>query len=223
MTEVAKSIVGYGVKGLLLQVGSNSTSLLKFAVNSGDLQSLQKEIKQNILTPSVAGVPIFTESLEQVFESDVAETMLVDQISNDRLYVGDNVATRPRKWSLHGYITQLNGIIEDCLPIKPSLLIQEQLLVNAWHSRQEVYFKSNTGAIYSVVIQRMNIRYLNNSNNAREVTLELQEVPKLSFTSSSTLSLVTKAEQKSVKQKFEDFVQALIVERATPIADAYGA
>lgn len=168
---------------ILSSIGKNMTAVAgqaAIASITGLAKGSGKEAYNSILSaltsPTLCYVPISCDSLEEINEADVANTMIIAQNTGNKSYLTDNVSPKPRYWDIHGYLTALLPIIEDYLLIKPTLLTQRLLLNSAFKSRNTVPFKTDTGEIVDVVITRLRIKSLANAQNAYEITATVQEV-----------------------------------------------
>ena len=137
---------------------------------------------QVLASPSLCYIPISTDSIEDDNEADIANSMIIAQPTGVKTYLTDNVAPKPRTWTLHGYLSALLPIVEDYLLIKPTLLVQKIILLTAFKSRDTVPFKTDTGEIVDVVIKKMKIKSLANAQNAYEIDVIVQEVELLTTT-----------------------------------------
>jgi hypothetical protein len=108
--------------------------------------------------------------------NEIGNTMLISQTTQQKDYVTDNVAPRPRTWSGRGYIDSLAPLAELGLMIKPTLLIQQAILEAAADSRQPVKFKTDTGEVFDVVVQDLQITSIDKGNGVKMITYVVQEV-----------------------------------------------
>ena len=153
---------------------------------------------QVLSQPTLCYVPIACDSIEENCEADVANTMIIAQTTGLKGYITDNVAPKPRTWSIHGYITALVPLLEDYLLIKPTLLVQRALLDAAFQSRNTVPFKTDTGEIVDVVITRKSIKSMPNAQNAYEVNITVQEVEVLDTSTTGNILNLSSIAKKSV-------------------------
>ena len=153
---------------------------------------------QVLSQPTLCYVPISCDMVEENCEAEVANTMIIAQLTGLKGYITDNVAPKPRTWTIHGYITALVPILEDYLMIKPTLLVQRFLLDAAFQSRNTVPFKTDTGEIVDVVITRKSIKTLPNAQNAYEVNITVQEVEVLDTSTAGNILNLSSIAKKSV-------------------------
>ena len=126
--------------------------------------------------PMLCFIPIKSEVLTMRHINEIGNTMLISQTTQQKDYVTDNVAPRPRTWSGKGYIDSLAPLAELGLMIKPTLLIQQAILEAAADSRQPVKFKTDTGEVFDVVVQDLQITSLEKGNGVKMITYVVQEV-----------------------------------------------
>lgn len=189
--------------GFAASIGKNIAAVAgsaAIATITGLAKQNGKEVLNDVLqvlaSPSLCYIPIATDSIEEDNEADIANTMIIAQPTGIKTYLTDNVAPKPRTWSLHGYLTALIPIVEDYLLIKPTLLVQKIILLSAFKSRDTVPFKTDTGEIVDVVIKKMKVKSLANAQNAYEIEVIVQEVELLTTTTavgSISLNDVAKA------------------------------
>lgn len=187
----------------LASIGKNMAAVAgsaTIATITGLAKQNGKEVLNDILqvlaSPSLCYIPISTDSIEDDNEADIANSMIIAQPTRVKTYLTDNVAPKPRTWTLHGYISALLPIVEDYLLIKPTLLVQKIILLTAFKSRDTVPFKTDTGEIVDVVIKKLKIKSLANAQNAYEIDVIVQEVELLTTTTvigSISLNDVAKA------------------------------
>lgn len=178
--------VGFNLTAVAGAAAIASISGIANNMNGGQAAA---DILTALTSPSICYIPIATDSIEEVNEADVAESMVISQLTGSRVYITDNVAPKPKKWVLHGYITELLPILEDFLTIKPTIVVQRAVLQAAYNSRDLVPFKDNFGNVNDVVISSLRIKSIPDAENAMEVEIQLQEVNLLTTTSSGVLSL----------------------------------
>lgn len=173
----------------LASIGKNMAAVAgsaTIATITGLAKQNGKEVLNDILqvlaSPSLCYIPISTDSIEDDNEADIANSMIIAQPTGVKTYLTDNVAPKPRTWTLHGYISALLPIVEDYLLIKPTLLVQKIILLTAFKSRDTVPFKTDTGEIVDVVIKKLKIKSLANAQNAYEIDVIVQEVELLTTT-----------------------------------------
>lgn len=173
----------------LASIGKNMAAVAgsaTIATITGLAKQNGKEVLNDILqvlaSPSLCYIPISTDSIEDDNEADIANSMIIAQPTGVKTYLTDNVAPKPRTWTLHGYISALLPIVEDYLLIKPTLLVQKIILLTAFRSRDTVPFKTDTGEIVDVVIKKLKIKSLANAQNAYEIDVIVQEVELLTTT-----------------------------------------
>lgn len=126
--------------------------------------------------PSLAYVPIYSESMNMRRTVDVGSTMLISQSNQEKTYITDNAAPRPRTWTVQGYIKSAAPLVESYLVSKPTLQVQQSILEAASDSRQTVPLKTDTGEVVEVLIQDLQIGSTPKGNNVRSVTVTVQEV-----------------------------------------------
>lgn len=173
----------------LASIGKNMAAVAgsaTIATITGLAKQNGKEVLNDVLqvlaSPSLCYIPIATDSIEDDNEADIANSMIIAQPTRVKTYLTDNVAPKPRTWTLHGYISALLPIVEDYLLIKPTLLVQKIILLTAFKSRDTVPFKTDTGEIVDVVIKKLKIKSLANAQNAYEIDVIVQEVELLTTT-----------------------------------------
>lgn len=133
----------------------------------------------SLMQPSLCYIPIESEILTERCVTDIGTSMIITQATQKKEYVTDNAAPRPRVWTGKGYIKCLAPVIETGLMIKPTLLVQQAVLEAAADSRQPVKFKTDTGEVFDVLIQDLQITSLLKGTNAKMVTYTVQEVKML--------------------------------------------
>jgi hypothetical protein len=126
--------------------------------------------------PMLCFIPIKSETLTMRHINEIGNTMLISQTTQQKDYVTDNVAPRPRTWSGKGYIDSLAPLAELGLMIKPTLLIQQAILEAAADSRQPVKFKTDTGEVFDVVVQDLQITSIDKGNGVKMIAYTVQEV-----------------------------------------------
>lgn len=140
--------------------------------------ALQKALG-SLQQPSLCFIPIKSEILTERCQTDIGNTMIITQAEQKKEYVTDNAAPHPRVWNGKGYIECMAPIIESGLMIKPTLLVQQAILEAAADSRQPVKFKTDTGEVFDVLVQDLQITSLPKGTNAKMITYVVQEVKML--------------------------------------------
>ena len=146
------------------------------AIGSGDGGAAVKEALESLMQPSLCFIPIQSVTLTKRRTSDIGNTMIIAQTTQQKEYVTDNAAPRPRVWTGKGYIKALAPFVESGLMVKPTLMVQEAILDAAADSRQPVKFKTDTGEVFDVLVQDLQITSLDKGTNAKMVTYVVQEV-----------------------------------------------
>lgn len=124
---------------------------------------------------SIAGIPIFSETVNCNRNVDVSAIMLADATTGNKEFVTDNTAPQPRVWSITGYIKNLIPVLESIIVIKPTLMLQRFLLDKYAKGRNTVQFRDEIGGVYDVVIRSFDYTYDSKGTNAYAVRLVLQE------------------------------------------------
>ena len=159
-------------------------------------------ILESLEQPLLCFIPIQSESLVMRRTVDIGTTMLISQTNQSKEYITDNAAPRPRTWSGTGYITSLNPLIENCLVVKPTLLVQQAILEAAADARQPVKFKTDTGEIVDVLVQDLQISATPKGMNCRAISYVVQEVKILQNTMMlGSENELTPAAAKSIPQR----------------------
>ena len=165
-----------------------------------------------LLTPSLAGVPIYSSSITKAKRADVSETLLISQTLGTKSYIPDSVAPRAKTFSVSGYLQSLLPV-EASLMIKPSLLLAEQLLNTAVDSRLPVPFKDQNGLMTLVLIKQLQITEKAEAMNAKAIVAELQEYTAL--TNASGLAQVLGLSMPQVITNAVGLVTAIVATAAT--------
>ena len=131
---------------------------------------------ESLAQPMLCYIPIKSTSLNMRHVNEIGNTMLISQTTQQKDYVVDNVAPRPRIWTGTGYIDSLAPIAELGFVIKPTLLLQQAILEAAADSRQPVKFKTDTGEVFDVVVQDLQITSLEKGSGVKMITYVVQEV-----------------------------------------------
>lgn len=155
-------------------------------------------IQSYFTMPTVAGVRIDAASYKETGQNDVSEQLIIDA-SEGKKYQTDNVAVKPRRWELSGYLSGYASELSSAAPIlMPSLFDQKARLRRARTSRQVVEFQplykeelwqagatvvdTITGlfsASLKVYIENLAFENLPDAQNKVKVDLTLKEVPVL--------------------------------------------
>lgn len=151
--------------------GSKSLATL-IGVDNSQIESVLDTINQ----PSLCFIPIQSETLVMRRTADIGTTMLISQTNQQKEYITDNSAPRPRTWSGTGYISSLAPLAENYLAVKPTLQVQQAILEAAADSRQPVKFKTDTGEVVDVLVQDLQISASVKGMNVRAVSYVVQEV-----------------------------------------------
>lgn len=138
-----------------------------------------KEALASLQQPSLCFIPIQSEILTERCVTDIGNTMIISQADQKKEYVTDNAAPHPRTWTGKGYIKCLAPAIESGLMIKPTLLVQQAVLEAAADSRQPIKFKTDSGEVFDVLIQDLQISSIPKGTNAKMVSYVVQEVKML--------------------------------------------
>lgn len=178
MSSIIDKIANAG-KDFAAKTGSNI--LEDFGNKSvAALIGISAEALENVITslqqPSLCFIPIKSESLTMERNVDIGTTMLISQADQKKDYLTDNTAPRPRVWTGSGYISSLSPMLENGLLIKPTVQVQQAILDAAADSRQAVKFKTDTGEIVDVLVQRLQIASTTKGAGVKQVTYTVQEV-----------------------------------------------
>lgn len=160
IAAITGQFIGATVIGTLPSVGSNSMNALIEA----------------LANPSLAFVPIYSESVVMKREAAVSTSMIMSQSKGDKTFITDNVAPYPRVWTIKGYLRSLLPFLEGTLFFKPTLLLQKYILDSAMLSRKAVTFKTTDGEIVDVLIKNINITVNPKNQSHVEIDVEVQEL-----------------------------------------------
>lgn len=137
---------------------------------------------------------IFPENYSLKLSAIVSKQVLVNitdnKYANKKEYVFDNVAPGPRRWSIQGYVGEMNdlsliGIVAKITPVLAtfknatlSLRLNKRLRVlEEWfYSREILRFKDRTGKLYDVLIEDLEFTPTAEVQNKIALTIVLQEI-----------------------------------------------
>lgn len=125
--------------------------------------------------PNIEGIPIHAESESVSRDTDVSETMIIAQNDNGKDWLTDNAVPRPREWQINGYLSSISGVLDAYFAIKPTIVLQAELLDIYAKSRRPVWFKTHDNRFYRVLISRIQTSYDPTFQNAIKVQLTLRE------------------------------------------------
>jgi hypothetical protein len=159
-------------------------------------------IAQNyLLSPFVAGVRIETVGYKEIMDNDISEQVIIDA-DKGKMYQTDNVAPKPKMWTIQGYLTPTIAEVFAFSPLlMPSLFLQKQVLRDARSSRQPIPFiplnkeelnNPITGALM-VSIKHIDFDTLPDVQNKVPVNITLKEVPILSLLNDISITNATPA------------------------------
>lgn len=172
MAGILEAVVDAGLN-LSAVVGAGGKTLGAITgAGTGNLENLITLLSQ----PSLCFVPIMSESLVLRRSVDVGTTMLITQTTQEKDYVTDNAAPRPRVWTGKGYIQSLVPLVESGIVLKPTLIAQQAILEAAADARQPVKFKTDTGEVANVLIVDLQIGSIPKGNGVKSISYTVQEV-----------------------------------------------
>lgn len=130
-------------------------------------------------------VSIQCESYQESLPSDISQQLIIDSNNGKKQYISDNIAPKPRTWELKGYI----GAAPYELIASPVLqIVQAKKLAylrEMRDSREMLVFRTkNGGELVFVGIKNLTIDTRPEVQNRIPISLSLQEIPILSYTSS---------------------------------------
>jgi hypothetical protein len=133
-------------------------------------------IKQFVLNPVLAGVPI--QCYRYLFdgEADVSKQVLVN-LQQGKQNVSDNVAPGPHEWQLEGYVGGMP--VELSSQFMPSIASMRDLLDKAYLSRDSVTFFDKYQRAWTVMIVHFGYEIPPDTQNRLVVRLHLRELNSL--------------------------------------------
>ena len=170
--SIISNFAGAGTTFAAVTGGAGKTLATFLGIDPTVLSNALEALTQ----PMLCYIPIKSTGLVMRHVNEIGNTMLISQTTQQKDYVIDNVAPRPRTWSGTGYISSLAPLAELGLMIKPTLLLQQAILEAAADSRQPVKFKTDTGEVFDVVVQDLQIASIEKGNGVKMITYVVQEV-----------------------------------------------
>ncbi len=163
------------------------------AILTGTTAALQI-VQQYISNPVIAGVGIECTQYEETADDDVSQQMIVN-VGGGKTYESDNIAPRPRSWSITGYIYSQYNIpgtqvvipspleLSSLSPVlQPSLQLAVNKLRSARLSRQLVDFKTkNNEEFLKVGIVSLRLAADPSVTNKVPISITVREVPILNL------------------------------------------
>ena len=163
---------------------NNATSVLDYIISAAGtaglselmpeaVEILNKEA-QILQDPNIEGIPISTDSIKCSRHVDVSESQVILQNVGTSNAVVDNAVPHPRSWQITGYFTSTSKIDYFYL-IKPTLIIQTQLMDAFATSRKPVWFKDGQNRFHKVQIEDFSYEQEPRSTTTLRVTIQLKE------------------------------------------------
>lgn len=180
-TKVSNIVASVGnvANNLIESVAGTAMSMPGSPLNSiRELVQEANALADELKNPNIEGIPIHADSEQELTDVKVSETLLIDQDSANKQYAVDNAVPQLRRWNVKGYLMsngQNGNTIEQMSVIKPSLLMQRQLLQMYADSRKAVIFKTHDNRFYKVLISHFESAYTTQGLNALAVNISLVE------------------------------------------------
>jgi len=169
------------------QVVTGSISALNLIKNYLDNPSISPQnIYSSLPFPdSTRTVSLQCEKYEEDLDSDISQQLIIDSSAGKKQYVTDNIAPKPRVWTLSGYI----GAAPWELIASPVLQITQAMKLSYLRimreSRERLVFRTkNGGELVFVGIKQWKIESRPDVQNRIPFSMTLQESPILGYTSS---------------------------------------
>lgn len=180
--KIAAIFLTFGMSELLSNIGGSSA----FKAAAEIANAITDELKD----PNIEGIPIHAVKETGSRDIDIQSHMVIAQMSAMKEYIIDNAVPQPKQWQINGYITAIPSGIDPYLVIKPSMIIQDQLLDMYAKSRKPVWFKTHDNRFHLVLIKHYDSAYDPQYLNGMAVNITLTEF-KVMETSAVTLPAIT--------------------------------
>lgn len=173
-----------GLQSTIVAVLSLGTSeIASYVFNASDELSKVRQDTANMLNaisdelkdPNIEGIPIHAEAESTSQDIEVNKQIVIVQSAANKDVFVDNAVPQLRTWNIKGYLTAVNEGLDPYMIIKPSLLIQRQLLSYYANSRMPVWFKTHDNLFYKALITHIDTAYDVRALNALLVNITLTE------------------------------------------------
>ena len=135
--------------------------------------------------PNIDGIPIHATQEREVTDVTVSKNVVIETDASFRKEVVDNAVPQLRTWSITGHLmaNPRLSIADRMLVIKPSMLLQKQILQYYADSRRPVLYKTHDNIFHKVLISHFESGYNTNYLNAIDVNITLVEFATLEVSS----------------------------------------
>lgn len=135
-------------------------------------------IQQYIVNPTINGIPIECETYSEANESEISEQLIVS-VGKGKQFVTDNIAPKPRTWTMSGWIAPTFLELSALSPVlQPILLLKIRQLRKYFNSRSPVLFTTkNREEFLQVGIKSMVFSSDPSIANRQPISLVIKEMP----------------------------------------------
>lgn len=168
--------LGQLTRNIIAGIGAIETTLLLSNTNIGtEVYREMNAILDELKDPNIGGIPIHAESEVESQDCEVQQHLLIQQSQENKSYKADNSVPKPKTWTIQGYLMAARDSLDSVLTIKPSLMLQRQLLQHYIDLRMPVVFKTHDNRFYTVLVTHMDTQYTIQGLNALRISITLTE------------------------------------------------
>lgn len=171
-TNSYEGVIGLGYKGLgtILSMGTSLSNSITATANE-TMSTILKETLQ----PNIEGIPIQTTRITCSHSADVSDKRVIIQRDMKKSYITDSITVKPREWEIEGYLTSMSIVLDDHAIIKPSLILQVNILDSLMDASKPVLFKDDKNRFFPVLMKGFRHTTVAETENALQVSIALQE------------------------------------------------
>lgn len=180
--------IGEALTNVVAGVGSVESFLeekLTAGVPASTAMQEANAILDELKNPNLGGIPIHADTEIEAQDTDISQHLLINQDTRSKHYVADNVAIKPKTWTIKGYLMASRTSLDSQLIIKPSLTLQKSILQRYADARMPVVFKTHDNHFYTVLISHIDTAYVIQALNAIQINLTLTEFNAMTMDSES--------------------------------------
>lgn len=127
------------------------------------------------LQPNIEGIPIFVSQEQGSRDVDVSQEPMIQQVGAvTTTYVADNAVPHPAEYTVSGHLIVASPL-DHGLIIKPSLILQRDMLEHYTKSRRPVMYKSFDNKFHRCLITHFDWAWVDREMNAVTVNIRLME------------------------------------------------
>lgn len=147
------------------------------ATGSAEASEVFNQLQQILILPNFMGIPLYSATEIVDRQVNVSEQPTIVQSGMMQQAYADNAVPRLRTWQYDAYLKTYPGLefFDHRLLVKPTLVMQEDILDKMAKSRYPGWLKTSNGAFELAMITSLHIEHTANISNAVHINIAFKE------------------------------------------------